>query len=207
MNVIIVYIFFHAHLAERFANTFLQCPPEYPFTLLVVVNNSEPTDFHRNYFKQLPCVFIAGHNIGWDIGAFQDIAQDVDCDWLLCFGNSAFFRRAGWLKRMMEASAIHGKHLYGCHGTFDQRPHIRTTGFWFPPELMRSYPWKIRTHDERYFFEHGTQSFTWWAEHENMQPMVVTWEGVHPKHGWPHVPNGYHHGNQMSCLVFDNHTG
>lgn len=204
MKVTMVYVFWDVGSAQRFAGTFQQCPPEHDHLLIVVNNASYPEQLVEDVMGNIPFIQFAGDNRFKDLSAFADVAESVDTEAILCFGCYAFFRRSGWLKRMAEAWDQNGPRLYGTLCSYDVRPHVRTTGFWCPPKLIRSYPFDL---GNRYHFEHGHTSFTWWAEQNDMNPLLVTWAGVYPKNQWMQAPDSYHIGNQMNCLIFDKHTG
>jgi len=97
---------------------------------------------------------------GYDVSAYIDAARGPcrDYDIMLCLGESAYFHRAGWLKRFVDAWQKIGPGMYGAFSSNAVRGHLNTTGFCCPPKILAEYPCKIRTKDDRYQFEHGAQS-------------------------------------------------
>lgn len=194
-------------LALRFIQSYQQFPPgQTAHTLHVYFNGSSPTEFSKAPFAGVDHVAHTYSNVGWDIGAFQQAAEQIDCDMLVCLGAPVHFYRAGWLDRMVDAFIDNSPALFGCWGIpYRDIWHIRTTAFWFQPELLRHYPniipstWKAR-HD----FEYGRNSITLFAEQMGFDPLMVTWDGIYEKPMWKYAwdtDSGDGH-----CLLFDQHT-
>ncbi len=79
-------------------------------------------------FDQLGVTYLPRVNdAGWDIAAFQDVAGQTDCEMLVCLGESVYFHRPGWLKRMVEAWKVHGPGMYGFWASYLVRAHLNTT--------------------------------------------------------------------------------
>lgn len=193
--------------AARFVATYHLFAPGHAHETVIVCNGGKPTGATRVLFGSLPSVSFFEHdNSGWDVGAFQAVAAGSAADLLLCFGASAHFHRSGWLLRMAQAAGRHGPGLYGSMATNQVRPHIRTNGFACPPGLIRRYPVRCLTKDDRYSFEHGDRSLTEVARRSGLHPLLISWDGEFPVGLWRRVDNGYHAGNQTNVLVWDNHT-
>lgn len=215
MNVSLVYVFptvgqyahFGYEYAKRFVKAFNDFPPDFNHTLFVISNGSKVNNEQRQIFGSVPCVFLEGDNRGWDIGAYLDLSESLDPrSMMVCFGSSSYFRRRGWLNRMVEAFQQYGPQLYGSLASYDFRPHIRTIGFWCEPELLQTYPHEVVHESQRYAFEHGEYSLTEWALSRGKRTLLVTWDGVWDKDYWMNAPNSYRKGDQSNCLVFDNRT-
>lgn len=211
MNIVLAYIFpiagQHDGQAQRFADTFRASHPEQEHALFVICNGGRPSQQQKDLFHDIPACFMEGDNVGWDIGAYQALAGVVDCDMLVGFGSSTYFKRAGWLKRMAEIFQSYGQgNLYGATASLAPAMHIRTTAFWFEPELLRGYPYAIETYQDRYEFEHGSQNFTLWAMSQGRQPYVVYWDALIPIQVSDGHPNGYHNGDQSRLLAYDRCT-
>lgn len=208
MNVVCVYVFWGDSMARRFFTYYKQFVPGHSHTLIVVLNDNN-WEASMDLFQDIPCLLIEGDNVGKDIGAFQSIADNVDCDLMVFFGNSAYVTGDGWLKRMVESYRKHGYGLYGSMGSGEDKKcgvsnHIRTTGFWMPVELMRSYPYRIDdTHKMRYGFEHGDFSITNWALKQCAKVLMVTWIGEYEIPKWKTAPNAFRNGNQSAVIVRD----
>jgi len=68
----------------------------------------------------------------------------------LFLGESVYFHREGWLKRLADAWAKFGPGMYGPFGSNLLRPHLQTTAFCTSPALLQRCP--ISTKD-RYSWE------------------------------------------------------
>ena len=102
---------------------------------------------------------------------------------------------------MVAAFLDHGPALYGCWAYLSPNWHVRTTCFWCPPELLRSYPFTIgSTTAMRYDFEHGPHSFTRHVLDAGFPCLMVTSDGCFPFGEWEnHAPDVNH------SLVLDQH--
>lgn len=216
MNIIVVYVFptsgqYDAY-ANRFCSGYRAFDPGHNHQLLVICNGENPSEAQKAIFDGLKPLFIQHDNVGWDIGAYQMISHEVDCDFMVCFGASTYFKRGEWLSRMLEAFIRNGPyHLYGATGNTGNLdvmvwPHIRTTAFWFRPELLRAYPYQIITQRDRYYFEHGPLNFSRFIEAENRQCYVVHWDHIVPLTKSNTIRNGYCNGDQSQLLARDRCT-
>jgi hypothetical protein len=185
-------------LAHRFANTFRASPPGCDHELYVIANGGPIGDYGQRIFAGLNAKFIIHNNLGKDIGAFQMAADRIKCDLLVCLGAPIHFTRPGWLKRIYEAYVENGPHLYGAWGFRAPAPHIRTTAFWMPPELLQSYP-NLVVNSTRYEFEHGGKSFTRHVISVGLECLMVTWNGVYGMDGWDR-------GDPSDWLMLDQHS-
>jgi hypothetical protein len=196
----------HANYSRRFAATFLEHPPLYDHELVVVSNGGEPDAATRALFAPLHARFIQHDDSGWDVGSFQCAAKQLSCEVVVFFGGNAYFRKRGWLARMMEAYDKHGPNLYGSfalRGNHNSNDHVRSTGFWMPLELFNRYPRAVDTVDKRYHFEHRFTCLTAWVESIGREAIMVTWSGEFRKDKWGHVPNAYGSGDHSDCLIGD----
>jgi hypothetical protein len=209
--VIMLYVFCltedkYADRAKRFAETYLKFPGEYPHRLWVICNGGLPNASVRIVFRNIPCVFTEWEDSGWDIGAYiaatNSIAEfKICCDFVMCCGGDTYFKRSGWLKRMVEVWQKYGPGLYGSSATYEQRPHIQTTTFCCPPELIQSYPYPVVTREDRYNFEWGRNSILARAERRGMPCLLVTWDGEWTKDKWRKPPNIFRRGDQSNLLA------
>ena len=164
--------------ARRFASTYIEHPPGNTDHDIWVCHNGAcgRGPYQDKLFDPLPVNWFEHTNWGKDIGAFQVAAETIPCDLLVCFGSHIYFHRAGWLDRMIKALENNGPTIFGAWGFHVPRPHLRTTGFWLPPELMKAYPTQV-SDGTRYEFEHGADSITLWCQKLGFEPMLVTWNG------------------------------
>jgi hypothetical protein len=203
--------------AARFVETLLANPPGHAARLIVVCNGERAKPATRQLFAPLaaagtPPEFAAWTNEAFDVGAYQYAARTFvnDCDLMVFFGASTYFRRAGWLKRMVESWETHGDGLYGATANRGVNghcaAHIRTTAFWMPPSLFNEYPHRVTRADRRYEFEHGPTNLTGWVARQGLPTMVVSTQGEYKWEDWDSFPGGYHRHNQEVLLVGDRLT-
>lgn len=194
MRIAIVYIFptaaanIYVPMAKRFVSTYLQYPPgEADHDIHVAINGGiEIGPWCRRLFDPLPCRFFQHNNAGKDIGAYQAAADAIECDLMLCLGSPVHFHKPGWLDQIVRAYDEYGPTLYGAWGFQVPRPHLRTTVFWLPPELLNSYPTRI-DNSNRYEFEHGVLSIATWSKKVGFDPLMVTWSGVYRMEAWQNI--------------------
>ena len=207
MNVAIAYCFpqvkqgTYYPLARRFADTWRQYPPGKEPYSLYVIGNGGPVPTHAAAMFEQGAKLLYHTNVGWDIGAFQYAAETIECDLLVCLGAPVHFHRFLWLDRMVAAYIENGPALYGCWAYLSPNWHVRTTCFWCPPELLKSYPYEVgSTKQSRYEFEHGNNSFTRHVLKAGFPCIMVTRDGWYPFEQWEtHAP-----GVEQS-LVLDQH--
>jgi hypothetical protein len=196
----------HLQLAYRFVASMLAFPPGKDHDLVVISNGGPPSSEMEVLFSSIPGFtrFFEHDDTGWDIGGFQAAGRTVGTEVVLMFGGNAYFKRAGWMVRMMEAYDKHGPHLYGAFGCQVHTPHIRTTGFWLPTELFNRYPRQVKTYEERYDFEHRNGSLTQWVQTVGRKALMVTWGGVYSSDHWGNIRGAYMGGGDHSeCLCAD----
>ena len=191
--------------AQRFVASYRDFPPLYDHSLHVVFNGPAPSAENIALFDGLQAHFHRHDDSGWDIGAFQRAAREIDCELILCLGGNSYFRRSGWLRRMAGAVSSHGDGLYGASASYERDPHIRTTAFWCDPLLLRAYPKRVRSYQDRYDFEASEISLTRLAEYVGLGCWLVTWCGEYAKKDWRSPPNIFRRGDQSNSLVFDRH--
>jgi hypothetical protein len=195
--------------ALRFLASYAAHPPGTLHDTIIGVNGGPVTHEIQCLFASLPRVrFIEHDNSGWDIGLFQRAARQCDSDCAVFFGASTYFKRPGWLVRMMTAQQKHGKAQYGAMGNrgapqVKVAPHLRTTGFWCPPALMNAYPHRVLSPGDRHPFEHGPACFTTWLSQQRIKSWEITWTRDLLWEEWGADPNGYHRGDQSSLLAAD----
>jgi len=187
----------------RFATTYAQFPALADHSLHVWLELGIPSGEASKVFAGLPCEFHRYDTRGLDVRAFQEAARRTDCGMIVCLGASTYFRRAGWLERMLGAFVGHGDGLYGASGSYEGDPHIRATGFWCNRGLLAAYPRSARSRADSDAFEVGSASMTRLAEHLGLGCWVVTWDAVYDKPTWRTGLNVFHRGDQGSSLVYD----
>lgn len=187
-------------LAKRFSDTYMANPPgDSPHTLYVVSNGDNIQPGHKALFDPLPVNHITHNNFGKDIGAHIMAADVIQCDLMIFMGSHIHFRRPGWLDRIVNVYLENGPGLYGPWGFHQPALHLRTTCYWCPPEILRSYPYQVGD-PQRYPFEHSpTDSIVAHTKKIGFPTMMVTWGGAYESKDWRHVEN-------EDCLMLDQHT-
>lgn len=175
-------------LAQRFVSTYMENPPGVAdHELYICINGSIPMgDWNHKLFNPLAPHFFQHNNHGQDIGAYQFAADFIDCDLMVCLGAPVYFHKPGWLDRIVMAYEENGPAVYSPWGFHTPLPHLRTTAFWCPPELLNAYPTRV-SDQERYAFEHSEKSFTLWSQKQGFEPLMVTWRGVYSMPAWKPV--------------------
>jgi len=202
--------------AKRWVSSYRQYPPGENHRVVVCLPNGTPTDSDKAIFADIVVSqFIEYTEGGWDIGAYQCVASQVDAD-LMVFTNSRVrFWKAGWMSRFVEAYKHFGPSgLYGASGSYERcfayaahwpNPHIRTSCFATNPKVFRRFPYTVTSRDEGFKFEAGEWNFMQWYEDHGYPVRVVTWDGFYDKKNWRNPPNIFRRGNQTNCLVYDRH--
>lgn len=195
-----------AGFVSRFVNTFRYNEPGATARLITICNGG-PLDEETGWMlKSIGSEFFPRSNEGWDLGGFLELAQSIDTDFLVCFGQSVFFHKPGWLKRLVGAREKFGPGMYGIWPSNNTTPHLVTTGFAVDTELLRSWP-TVKSKEDRYNFEHHpTQSF--WRRVQSLGKSVraVMFSGEYGPSEWRIPHNGFWKGNQSDLLAWCNHT-
>lgn len=190
----------------RFVTTYHEFPPGIEHETIVVSNGGPLSQNITLLFWDMNASMWPRENDpGWDITAYIAAARGpcADADMILCLGESVYFHREGWLKRLVDAWAKHGPGMYGPFASNLVRSHLNTTAFFTSPVLLRQSPVNPR---DRYGWEHGEHSFWRWVSGRGMPVRLVTWDGEWEPRSWRSPPNILWRGNQSNCLMWCNHT-
>lgn len=203
----------YTDMAARFIESYYENPPGLPHETIVVLNDARKTPAIECLFSPLQNVtFLERGNEGFDCGGHQDAAARFPSDMMVFFGSSSYLRIPGWLSRMAQAFVRHGPTLYGVMGHKGDKvrgihPHVRSTGFWCPSELMNRYPQRITRADQRYGFEHGPSCFANWVKARGLKVWVVDASGTaYAERDWDNIPGGFHKSNQYNLMCGDRLT-
>lgn len=192
--------------AARFVASYLTFPPGAEHETVVVCNGGPPPHETGLLFAPLNAKFFPRVNDpGWDLTAYMDVAAKCPCDALLCCGESVWFHREGWLKRLVEAWEQHGPGMYGLWASYLLRPHLVTTAFMTAPKCLTSYP-RPTNKKERYAAEHGIYPLWKWVAKQKGATKLVTWDGEWDPSQWRTPDNGLWRGDQSNCLAHCIHT-
>lgn len=198
-----------AQLAQRFVDTYRIFGPGAEHDTVIICNGGPASEETGQHLKQLPNVrFFPRANEGYDIGGYIQASRDVVSayDLVLCMGESVFFHRPGWLKRLLEAYTKNGEGFYGFYSSNLVRTHCFTTAFAADPERLVQFPYDIASRDSRYNFEHGVKSFWRWEMLCGRATVLVTWDGDWLPEQWRLPANIVFRGDQSNCLFWCNHT-
>ena len=133
---------------DEYANTFFESLKRHPGNIgprdwvLAVKDDGET----KISLDTQACPIAVGRH-GYDIGAFWRLCKEFApyYDFILMFGAYARILGDGWDNIQGEDGTVPG--IFGYHGSFEQQPHIRTSSFGMPPQLMLDlYPEDIFNH-------------------------------------------------------------
>lgn len=197
-----------ADYAARFVASHHEFPPGLEHETVVACNGGPLRTAEALIFSGLNAVLYPRSNEAWDIGAYLELAKGLcrDSDMILCCGESVYFHRPGWLKRLADTWQKYGPGMYGTFASNMIRAHLQTTCFAAAPDLLRSYPPGFWRGNDRYAFEHGPNAFWRWCQKCGRPVRCVTWDGDWGPREWRNPPEILWRGTQTNCLMFSNHT-
>lgn len=214
MKITIAYIAVTGgQLTEDYCSRFVASYSEFPPLIehdTIVICNGGPLPYSTGLlFSSLKARFYPRKNDGgWDISGYIDAARGpcADADMMLCCGESIYFHRSGWLKRLADVWVTLGPGMYGSLSSNLIRSHLNTTGFCCPPSVLAAYPNKVASRQDRYEFEHGEKAFWRQVALNNMPVRMVTWDGIWDYKSWRYPSNIMWRGDQSNCLMWCQHT-
>jgi hypothetical protein len=198
-----------ADYASRFVATFQEYPPGADCDLMILCNGGPLNTELSMIFAPLgPLIFPRPNDPGWDISAYQDAAHGpcAGYDAILCLGESNYFHREGWLKRLVEAWERYGPGFYGPYSSNAVRGHLNTTAFMCSPQHIRSYPYRAKDRASRMEFEHGEGALCRRLYSRGIPVRLVTWDGEWEPRLWRMPQNILWRGDQSNCLMWCNHA-
>jgi len=195
--------------ASRFCASYHEFAPGIEHGTLICCNGGPPSNEIALLFSGMNAKFFPRINdSGWDISAYMDAAKTVaaNYDMLLCLGESNYFWKEGWLKRMAQAWNKHGPGFYGVFGSHTLRAHLNTTAFATSPHLLLQYPLPVTDRKSRLEFEHG-EGALWRRLRSKRYPVrLVTWSGDWGPGQWRVPAKGLWSGDQSDLLWFCSHS-
>ncbi len=192
-------------LAERFTGTYGVCDPGVKHNTVILCNGYASPDLKALFSKMPNVEFFLHDNVGWDLGAYMKLAAKLKTGPMFCLASSAHVRKPGWLRKVLDAWNEFGPGIYGTLATYEVRPHICTTGFMIPAELMAAYPLPVTDKHSRYEFEHGVNSMVNLAIRSGVTVKLVTWDGVYDWPDWRKPENVYCKGDHSNVITFFTH--
>lgn len=194
---------------NRFVRSYWAFPPGVDHDTVILCNGGPLPQGTAELFGGMRLIFYPRRNDGsHDLGAYRDVSSKLGdrYDAMLYLGESVYFHREGWLRRLAEAWQKHGPGMYGIWGSHVFNAHLQTTGFLCAPKFVAEWSEPLSSKMERYVFEHGTRAL-WRRLHNRKVPvMLVTWDGEWAPRQWRKPANILWRGDQSNCLMFCNHT-
>lgn len=215
MKLCLVYIFplngqgNHGYRATKFLQTYHDHPPGLDHETVIVCNGGTADDETKFLFDSMPNVRLIEHDdSGMDCGGFQLAAKTVPADLMVFCGGNSYFKREGWMHRVVDSFTKFGDTLYGSTGSqgdmrFNVHPHVRTTGFWCRPELINRHPLRVTHNGLRYEWEHGASGLTTWVLRQNKMCYIVSWHGCHEIYTCNNISDGFRSGDGSNVLIGD----
>lgn len=198
-----------ADFASRFVSSYMQFPPGVGHETFICCNGGPLSHELACMFLPLnPKFFPRENDPGYDISAYISAAAGPckDFDMMVCLGESNYFHKEGWMKRLAEVWTKFGPGMYGPYSSNAVRAHLNTTAFCCPPLLLAQYPVRVGSRADRYEFEHGEQSLWRRIAKRGMPVRLVTWDGEWLPRQWRLPSNILWRGNQTNCLMWCNHS-
>lgn len=212
MNVIVMTLYpldarqvFNVH-AKNWVNSYIKFKPIELHRVIVCMSNGKASTEDMALFNPVTAEFTHYQENGWDIGAYQHVANSYDAD-LMVFTNSRVrFWKHGWLTRFIEAYTTFGpKGLYGASASNETNPHIRTACFATDPKVLRRFPYTVASREDGFRFESGAWNIMEWYRDHGYPVKMVTWDGFYDQRDWRRPANIFRRGDQSNCLVWDKH--
>ena len=201
----------HTQYAMRFINSYIQSPPMVDHETVILTDPAElgeEFDLARSCFPKVS--FFQCPAPGKDLSRYFSYAENSSADVILCLGGSAYFRKPGWGVRVIRSfETLGAQNLYGAcghTGAGPVRPHIRTTGFWCSPKMLRRYPQRPQNHAERYQVEHGAGCISDWFSSQGSRVLVINFASEYDLAHANDDPQGYARGSQQALLFGDRLT-
>lgn len=191
----------------RFVSTWKQFPPLVNTDVLAICNGGAPNTEQAVMLNAIGAKVFVRSNVGWDIGAHIECSRGFlnSYDYVFFCGESVYFHREGWLKRLSDARERWGHGVFGVYGTNVVRGHLQTTAYASSPKLVAEYPLSVTDRASRYEYEHGERAF--WRLVKRKYPVkLVTFDGEYDPQQWRMPENIIWKGTQQNCLCFSNHT-
>jgi hypothetical protein len=196
-------------LSARFVATWEAFPPGAPCDLWVVCNGGPLLTEQVLMFAPMNArMFPRVNDGGKDLTGYQDAARGpcADYDAVLFLGESIYFHRAGWLKRLVEAWQRYGPGFYGPFGSNNTRAHLQTSAFFCSPATLLSYPIRPLNRASRFDFEHGEHALWRRVAAQGNPVRCVTWDGEWLPQIWRLPRNTLWRGDQSNLLMMNNHA-
>lgn len=194
-------------ILARFRDSYVEHPAGVPHDLYVCASGGELSERSRQLFEGLTYRTLSYRGKGWDIGAYQHCAKQLDkYDFVVFMNSQAFVVADRWLSYFADAYSAHGPGIYGASSSFEVAAHIRTSAFAAPPGLLNQYSLKVRSRYDACVFEHSPTNFSQWAIGQGLPVQVVMRSGIYPLADSRRGENIFRRGTQGDLIINDRHT-
>ena len=194
---------------SRFAATYHEYPAGIQHELMVIAQGGPlPQSTSLLFSDANAAMWPHPNDPGYDISAYIDAAKGpcATADIMVCLGETVYFHREGWLKRLVEAWAKHGPGMYGPFSSNNVRGHLQTTAFCCHPLMLKQYPVKVQNRADRMQFEHGENALWRRLNARGIPVRMVTWDGEWDHKAWRYPANIIYRGDQSNTLMWANHS-
>lgn len=192
--------------AQRWLASYLRYKPEMKHRLVVIERYADGDDS----FKPFATETVRYDGGGWDCGAWQFAARNLNSELLVCFNSTTQIMGERWLERFTDAVEAHGPGLYGPMASLEVAPHIRTPCMVFTPDVMNAYPGQVNSREDTYRFESmgfaGIPNVSLWTRAQSKPVKMVTWSGVYDLADCRTPPNVFRNGDHSDLIVKDKHA-
>lgn len=201
-----------AHYAQayNFLSTYLLHPPMTEHRLVLLCDQANVTEAAELFSIVPGSVAIPTPDHARDLSRYQAYAHQSDAQCMLMLGGSTYCRKPGWGLRVITSFLRMGpRNLYGACGNTGGpgvHKHIRTTGWWTAPEVLRRYPWWPKDVAGRYEMEHGQTCISGWILNQGAQCWIVNFGSEYDLDHANDDVQGYARGSQQNLLLGDRLT-
>ena len=188
---------------RAFAESYADHPASVSHELVIMVKGTAAPRSRRP--DLIRARWIAVGEDGYDIGPFMALAlgEYRDYDRVVLMGAYSRILGDGWLAKLTAAGP-----LASATGSYEIRPHLRTTALSVAPYLLALMfdPPDGWSKKDCWRFEHGPDNLFATAREHGVEGVVVGRDGVaYREADWPGA-GIYRIGHQPNLLVADNHT-
>lgn len=200
----------HLQYAWRFLNSMLQFPPMIQCNLVLLTDQSN-YDEALEIFSVVPGVrAMVTPDHAKDLSRYEAYIKQCSSECVMMLCGSTYCRKPGWgLVAYRAFQNMGGSNLYGAcghTGAGPVRPHLRSTGFWGSPALLRRYPGWPKDVSGRYGMEHGAGCLSDWVRSQGGQCWVINFGSQHTLDRANDDLQGYARGQQQNLLIGDRLT-
>lgn len=182
--------------AFSFLQTYLAFPAQVEHTLVLLTDPGYEQTALDMFSVAADVVAVATPDHAKDLSRYQAYSKQCQASCLMMLGGSSYARRPGWGLRALTAFRTLGPNaILGACGHTGAGPvhrHIRTTGWWTSPALLRQFPYWPTNIGGRYQMEHGQgTSLTAWADKMGYKSWAINFGSEYTLDRANDDPDGY----------------